>query len=374
MRFKLLILVAFVGACKAHSGPHPQARALVNQGAAYLNQGNWARAREAFKLCLEYTPDYHLCLNGLGNAAWQSGEREEAAKWYRQAIKAHSDFPEARNNLGAYFLERQQYNRAVELFRSALGIDPGYQDARYNLAFALSSRAQRSQARGQSERKDLDEAEIQLIRLTELAPTRPDARALLASVYRERARAVPGQAAADLDRARITVEQCLMAAPGYADCLVLGAFLSHRLNRCEEADQRLSELRRVGGDMTPVKDLETEVQACLAARDEQVRRAEGTWRDQAARGDMQPLRFLCSTFCQRRNVEKAISYCEEAIRQDPKFIATRVIFARFLVALQHSQRALEVCEPVLSMPKAQDPSGIEQCAEITRVLRLGGSP
>ena len=369
---QLTILSLFLVGCKAHTGPHPQARALVNQGAAYLQQGNWSRAREAFKLCLEYTPDYHLCLNGLGNAAWQAGEREEAARWYRQSIKSHGDFPEARNNLGAYFLERQAYGRAIELFKSALQIDPGYLDARYNYAFALVSRVQRNNARGAEVKSDLNEAEIQLIRLTELAPRRPDARALLASVYRERAVLSPGTASADNERARVTVEQCLMAAPSYADCLVLGAFLSHELNRCEEANQRVSELRRLGADLSPVKSLEVKIQACVAARDDQVRRAEATWRDQAARGNVQPLRFLCATFSNQRNVEKAISYCEEALRQDPGFIATRVIFARFLVDLQNSQRALEVCEPVLSLPRTQDPDGIDACAEITRVLRLGG--
>tara|TARA_Y100001934_G_scaffold270772_2_gene356223 strand:+ start:261 stop:530 length:270 start_codon:yes stop_codon:yes gene_type:complete len=87
---------------------------------------------------------------------------------------------------------------------------------------------------------------------------------------------------------------------------------------------------------------------------------------------MQPLRFLCATFAGQRHVEKAISYCEEALRQDPGFISTRVTFARFLVELQNSQRALEVCEPVLSLPRSRDPEGIDACAEITRVLRLGG--
>ncbi|MEC7750655.1 MAG: tetratricopeptide repeat protein [Myxococcota bacterium] len=368
----IAIFSLFMVGCKAHTGPHPQARALVNQGAAYLKQGNWSRAREAFKLCLEYTPDYHLCLNGLGNAAWQAGEREEAARWYRQSIKSNGDFPEARNNLGAYFLERQTYDRALELFTSALQIDPGYLDARYNLAFALVSRVQRNKARGVDVKKDLDDAEVQLIRLTELAPQRPDARALLASVYQERAALVPETAVADNERARITIEQCLMAAPAYSDCLVLGAFLSHQLNRCEEASQRLAELRRLEADMSPVKDLEVQVQSCIAARNDQVRRAESNWRDQAARGNMQPLRFLCATFVDQRNVEKAISYCEEALRQDTDFISTRVTFARFLVDLQHSQRALEVCEPVLSRPRSQDPAGIDACAEITRVLRLGG--
>ena len=146
---RLWLVCALLGSgCLAKMGPHPKALLLADQGGRYLNDNQPSRAREAFKLCLEYTPDLDRCLNGLGMAAWQAGQMEEAARWFRGAIKANTEYPAARNNLGAYYLDRQDYKRAADLFRSALGIDPGYMDARYNLGSAVFRLARQRRAQG----------------------------------------------------------------------------------------------------------------------------------------------------------------------------------------------------------------------------------
>ena len=372
MRSILAIALALVAGCRATGGAHPQALALANQGALYLNNGEAARAREAFKLCLEYSPDLDRCLNGLGMAAWQSGQLDEGADWFRRAIRANRDYAEARNNLGAYFLERQEYHRASELFRSALGVDPGYQDARYNLATSLLRSVKMGAARGDMARvaKQLTEAESQLIRLSELAPMRADTFALLAAVYLERAQHQPAGRTQDMERARVTFNQCLAANPQQVDCLALGARLAYQMADCDTAAQRIATLRGLGTGLEAMPELPKQVQACLAARDAEIANLQQRWETEAARGNTQPLLDLCAHFIARRVVDKAQAYCRTAMERAPKAAGLRSVYAAFLVQIQQPAEAEAVCEQVLRMADARGSGAAKECAEIVRTLRL----
>jgi hypothetical protein len=103
-----------------------------------------------------------------------------------------------------------------------------------------------------------------------------------------------------------------------------------------------------------------------------VARLERIWRGQAAQGNLRPLYDLCSAYVDRRVVEQAKTYCTEAIRRAPKHIGSRVAYAKLLVEMQDAERAMSICEPVLGLPRKQDPDGVAYCAELIRTLRLGG--
>ena len=255
LRSIVLLIATAAAGCRATGGPMPQAVHHAQRGAQYLETGQPAMAKQAFALCLEYSPDYPICLNGLGLVAMQAGLPEEAAAWFRKAIRANRDFAEARTNLGVYFEGKQAFDRAIELYESALGIDPGYQAARYNLARTSLNKARGLIARQQRKQATdlLGKAENQLVRLAGLAPLRADGFALLASVYMQRADLIPLGREADLERARVTFGQCLTAHPTFVDCLALGAFLAHAMGDCDLANQRIATLQQLGSGLERIR-------------------------------------------------------------------------------------------------------------------------
>ena len=372
VRLGVLTVTLLVAGCRATGGPQPQAVHHAQRGAQYLESGQPALAKQAFELCLEFSPDYPICLNGLGLVAMQAGLPEEGATWFRKAIKANRDFAEARANLGVYFEGKQAFDRAIELYESALGIDPGYQAARYNLARTSLNKSRGLAARNRTQEAItlLGKAENQLIRLAGLAPLRADGFALLASVYMQRADLVPLGRQADLERARVTFGQCLSAHPTYVDCLALGAFLAHAMGDCDLANERIATLQQIGTGLERIPGLQDQVQACLASRDAGIRQLQLTWEKSANQGNVQPLMNLCAHFVARRVVREAQSYCRHAMKRAPKAAGLRRIYAEFLIELQQPGEALAVCEEVLRLPATNEPDAVAYCREAVRTLRL----
>ena len=372
LRSIVLLIATAAAGCRATGGPMPQAVHHAQRGAQYLETGQPAMAKQAFALCLEYSPDYPICLNGLGLVAMQAGLPEEAAAWFRKAIRANRDFAEARTNLGVYFEGKQAFDRAIELYESALGIDPGYQAARYNLARTSLNKARGLIARQQRKQATdlLGKAENQLVRLAGLAPLRADGFALLASVYMQRADLIPLGREADLERARVTFGQCLTAHPTFVDCLALGAFLAHAMGDCDLANQRIATLQQLGSGLERIPGLQDQVQACLASRDAGIRQLQATWERAANQGNLQPLMNLCAHFVARKVVREAQSYCRHAMKRAPNAAGLRRVYAEFLIELQQPAEALAVCEQVLRLPATNEPEAVAYCREAVRTLRL----
>lgn len=90
--------------------------------AATLERTNARGAQQAFAAALQRWPQERAALLGAGNSAYALGQREAAAKAYRQAVLKHPDFADGWNNLAQVLMElgrraeaRQAIARAVAL-------------------------------------------------------------------------------------------------------------------------------------------------------------------------------------------------------------------------------------------------------------------
>ena len=111
----------------------PEAMAHHDIAIQYLNQGQCLEAEERCRLSLEYAPNFahpHNCL-GLVELHCRNN-LEEAARHFKRAISANSDFVEAHNNLGVTFFRRNppMYDEACEQYTAAIEINPGFLDGR----------------------------------------------------------------------------------------------------------------------------------------------------------------------------------------------------------------------------------------------------
>jgi tetratricopeptide (TPR) repeat protein len=95
---------------------------VYSAAAATLERTDAHGAQQAFAAALQRWPDERAALLGAGNTAYALGQREAAAKAYRQTVLKHPDFADGWNNLAQVLLElgrrseaRQAIARAVAL-------------------------------------------------------------------------------------------------------------------------------------------------------------------------------------------------------------------------------------------------------------------
>jgi tetratricopeptide (TPR) repeat protein len=97
-RWILAVAVAALFAALA-GAETPAARADYERAVSHIKQGQWDQAVEPLKRVLQEAPGNLQVLNLLGVALSSSGKREEANRYFRQALAANPAFPSALKNL-----------------------------------------------------------------------------------------------------------------------------------------------------------------------------------------------------------------------------------------------------------------------------------
>lgn len=90
---------------KPDQTPGYSAERLYNQGQAYTEKRDWARAEAAYREAIELKPDLAQAWNGLGHALKNQARFEEAFRAYEEALRLRPNDPLALQYLGeAYVL------------------------------------------------------------------------------------------------------------------------------------------------------------------------------------------------------------------------------------------------------------------------------
>lgn len=131
----VLTVVANVPVAGARVGDFAQSH--YNMGNALLRKGEWQRAEEAYRACLEIDPRFPLAHLNLGVAYYRQGDLGQARDEYIREIEVNPGVPGAHNNLGLVFRDLGELEKAVLAFDRALALDPGLPEAAINLSIVL---------------------------------------------------------------------------------------------------------------------------------------------------------------------------------------------------------------------------------------------
>lgn len=154
----------------------------INASTFYFRAGNYSKAEEMLKRCLEIDPSYALAYERYAVLLDKTGRKEEAGRYLKQAAEANlqkydprasremssdqrayalyknKQFGEAlklfkellaknpqsakelRNNIGLCYMELNEFDKARASFESSLAIDPSYDKAFFNMGL-LSERS-----------------------------------------------------------------------------------------------------------------------------------------------------------------------------------------------------------------------------------------
>jgi tetratricopeptide (TPR) repeat protein len=129
-----LLSVAALSLLTATDTGAQTARADYQQAVAHIKHGDWASAVEPLKRVLQETPGNLQVLNLLGVALSSSGNRQEAAQYFQQALAADPSFHPALKNLAVNEMALGRTQQALAHFRELLQHVPD--DPVGNLALA----------------------------------------------------------------------------------------------------------------------------------------------------------------------------------------------------------------------------------------------
>ncbi|MCH7749969.1 MAG: tetratricopeptide repeat protein [Acidobacteria bacterium] len=184
------------------------------RGMRALEDGRVAAAAAAFRTGLELAPHAPALLHGLGEALARAGDTRGAVEQFEEALRWTPEFAKAHFGLGMMLNMDGRPDEAIERFSTALEHQPDYLEARLALAEVLRVTG----------------------RLLESLPH---------------------------------LEQIVTLEPGLAEPWIVHAMTLVRLERYQEARDRLNEARHVHPDRPELTDLL--VRLLAAAPDDQVR-------------------------------------------------------------------------------------------------------
>lgn len=154
----------------------PLASPKVAQGEALLTKGDVKGAWALFEEAIADDPDDARAWLDLGLVYEEEGDWSAAEKAYRRSTEIDGRFAEAFNNLGVLLRERGDLPGAIAQLERAVLLDPRFGAARFNLALAYEDGG------------DPEAAEREYLGAIEALPNDPVPRINLAMLYLEQGR------------------------------------------------------------------------------------------------------------------------------------------------------------------------------------------
>lgn len=228
----IAMLAAFLFGCVTPEKPAvygetkvvARARAHVDLGSAYYQQGKYAIALDEFNYAVQIDPSYGQAYNGLGLVHAALGEDTKADANFKQSIQVEPKSSESHNNYGIFLCDRKRYNESIPHFLEAVK-NPLYVTP--HLAYANAGICS-------ARKKDLKNAEIYLNKALALQPLTHSAATQLADIQFNRG---------ELLEAKQTLQNALVASPN-AETLWLGYRISRALGDKDNAASYALQLRQ----------------------------------------------------------------------------------------------------------------------------------
>lgn len=122
-----LLLTACANQVSEINTEHNEAvKARVNLALAYLEQGNFPKAKANIDKAIAHNQLHYLPYSALGFYYQQTGDNENARQSYQTALKLSDNRPDVRNNYGAFLCREGDFTQAYQQFEQALHSNQPY--------------------------------------------------------------------------------------------------------------------------------------------------------------------------------------------------------------------------------------------------------
>ena len=122
------------------------AEETLQRGISFHQSGQMEEAIRWYRKTLAIQPEDPAALTNIGAALHSTGKLDEAAACHQKAIAIKPDFAEAYSNLGNTFKEQGKLDEAVTNYQKAISIKPDYAEAYSNLGVTLQKQVKLGEA------------------------------------------------------------------------------------------------------------------------------------------------------------------------------------------------------------------------------------
>jgi len=136
---------------------------LVRQGNREYTDQKFGDAEIAYRRAMSGDENYADAVFNAGDALYNQGKYEEAAKLFRQNYEMNEDSQKkasAMYNMGNSLLKAENFGESIEAYKNSLRLDPNNMEAKYNLAYAQDmlqqQQNQQNQQQNNGEQQDQD--------------------------------------------------------------------------------------------------------------------------------------------------------------------------------------------------------------------------
>ncbi len=136
---------------EAKQARRARARAVLKDGAAYLNEGNFEAARRRFLEAIEIDEGIPEAFNGVGVTWRMRNDLDRALEWYKKSLVVDPDFGDAYYNMACVYALQGQKELALRYLQIAamngyvsadgIGADPDLEPLRGDPAYDALVRA-----------------------------------------------------------------------------------------------------------------------------------------------------------------------------------------------------------------------------------------
>jgi len=151
----LIVLTALFSS----TGTAQEAHKFLLKGDQFYDQEKYKASEEQYRSAVKKAPADPSATYNLGNALYQQGKWEDAAKQFETAsegFKSPDKKAGALHNLGNARLQQQQYEAAVNAYKQSLRYQPDAPDTKKNLQIAakkLKKQQQEQESRQQQDKQ-----------------------------------------------------------------------------------------------------------------------------------------------------------------------------------------------------------------------------
>ena len=132
----LLFLMIILGTLSLHA---QDGHRKLREGDRAYEAGTYDKAEESYRAAILEKNSAQGNYN-LGNAAYQQGDYEEAARRFEEAARLAAGSSEqayAYHNLGNTYYQQGEFDKAAEAYKNALRRQPNDLETKFNLAKAM---------------------------------------------------------------------------------------------------------------------------------------------------------------------------------------------------------------------------------------------
>ena len=158
IQIKKIAIIAFLLIAFSNHLTAQDTYKMIKEGNSLYDQKKYSDAEVNYRKSITTGKNLKEGNYNLGNAYFQQGKYEEAAKQYEGvgAMKALSPEDQAKtyHNLGNALLKEQKYPESIQAYKNALKVNPKDNDTRYNLAYAQSMIQKQEQQKNKDDKSD----------------------------------------------------------------------------------------------------------------------------------------------------------------------------------------------------------------------------